>query len=108
MQSKFIHLFLKINKINRGFDPYTSEYYKIRTLVEEVSVMLSLVRFVLWVVLIYVYFQIAEWAWTEFMSNLNGGEVLLVSIFMMVLCVAIAQYTVWKVSELFIREKHYE
>ena len=70
--------------------------------------MLSLIRFVLWVMFIFIYFKLAEWAWTYFAPELSGGEVLLVSIVMMMLCVAVAQWTVWKISELFVREKYYE
>ena len=70
--------------------------------------MLSLIRFVLWVMFIFIYFKLAEWAWTSFAPELSGGEVLLVSIVVMMLCVAIAQWTVWKISELFVREKYYE
>jgi len=70
--------------------------------------MFSFIRFVLWVLLIYVYFQAAEWAWTSYLPNLSGGNVLLISLVVMVFCVTFAQFTVWKISELFIREKYFE
>lgn len=70
--------------------------------------MLSLIRFILWIAFIYLYYRGAEWLWSEYMPDLTGSNVLLMSIIVMFFCVVFAQITVWKISELFVREKYYE
>ncbi|MFC4354987.1 hypothetical protein ACFO0S_08005 [Chryseomicrobium palamuruense] len=70
--------------------------------------MFSLVRFLLWIAFIYLYYQTAEWLWNEFLPALSGAGVLLMSIGVMFFCVIFAQITVWKISDLFVREKYYE
>lgn len=75
---------------------------------EEVYVVLSVMRFGLLLVFIYVYFKIAEWTWSAFMPALSGAGVLLLSVIVIFFCVVFAQMTVWKLSEMFMREKYYE
>lgn len=70
--------------------------------------MLSLMRFILWVGLIYLYFRGAEWVWKTYMPDLTGSGILLISVVTMFFCVVFAQITVWKLSEMFVREKYYE